>query len=342
MAYGEHIAGIKGSATLTAAEWHDGELDVGFDVQLVTAPGDPMTFVEHASRLHLDVPAEVADGGVVAWSDREVGDLAERARVDLVVRFRPDSAEFFTAAQVTTTPTRIAPGRVAMTHNGHVRFDPATWAGGAPLWPGIWDFCLRISTCGFEKEIRLGASRTPAAAVAVIRPQLSDAAGTIVRPYWTTPHDNLSVTVGPIRNVPAPTLAVGPDHVELGPSGLPVLRLPFDVRTTSIDTLTLRLANAVTGQVIKMKVGDHAGSAVAAVAAVARRRPKTGLWRISLAVAGRVVPTESILLVPVIGRNTILHRDQPPSAQAKIAAAYSRVRHLIGRRSKGPRRGRTK
>ena len=240
MAYGEHIAGIRGSATLTTAEWHDGVLDIGFDIQLVTDSGDAMTFVEHDGRLHLDVPDELGYENLVPWRDREVGDVAD-TRVDLTVRRRADSAEFFTAASITTTATEVTAGRVAVTHTGRARFDPTTWAGGAPLWPGIWDFYLRLSTSGFEKEVRLGATRVWAVAGSMARAQLSDSNGTMVRPYWTMPHDNLSVAVDAIATVPPATLALRPEDVELEAGGLPTVRLPFDVRTTSVDALALRL-----------------------------------------------------------------------------------------------------
>jgi poly(ribitol-phosphate) beta-N-acetylglucosaminyltransferase len=334
MDYGEHIAGIRGSATLTAAEWHDGVLEIGFDVQLVTAAGDPMPFVEYDGRLHLDVPVELDDENVVPWRDREVGDLADRSRVDLVVRRRADSAEFFKAASVMTSPREVGPGRVAVTHTGRARFDPATSAGGAPLWPGIWDLYLRLWTCGFDKEIRLGSTRDPAVAGSLIRVQLSDSDGTLVRPYWTTPHDNLSVAVDPIGTVPPANVALGPDDVELGPGGSPAVRLPFDVRTTSLDALALRLTNTVTGRVITAKLASRTGSWVEAVA---ERRPNTGLWQISVAIAGRRVRTDRVLVVPLLGHNGILPQNQSLTASARAAVVYSRLRHSLGRRLKRER-----
>jgi poly(ribitol-phosphate) beta-N-acetylglucosaminyltransferase len=334
MAYGEHIAGIRGSATLTTAEWHDGVLGIGFDVRLVTASGDAMPLVDYDGQLHLDVPVDLDDNNLVPWRDREVGDVADRSHVDLVVRHRADSAEFFNAASVTTTATEVAPGRVFLTHTGRARFDPTTWAGGAPLWPGVWDFYLRLSTCGFDKEIRLGATRVSTVAGSSVRVQLSDVDGTMVRPYWTIPHDNLSVTVDAIAAVPAPMLALCPEDIELDAGGLPAVRLPFDVRTTTVDALALCLTNVVTGRVIKMKLARRTDSRLEAVAA---RRPNSGLWRISLVIAGRRVQTDAVLVVPLLGHNTILAQNQSLTAPARVAIAYSRLRHNLGRRLKRER-----
>jgi glycosyltransferase involved in cell wall biosynthesis len=334
MAYSEHIAGIRGSATLTTAEWHDGVLSIGFDIQLVTASGDGLPFVEHDGQLHLDVPDELGDENLLPWHDREVGDVADHSRVDLIVRRRADSAEFFTAASITTTATEVAARRVVVTHTGRARFDPTTWAGGAPLWPGVWDFYLRLSTSGFDKEVRLGATRVWAVAGSMVRAQLSDSDGTMVRPYWTTPHDNLSVAVNAIATVPPAALALRPEDIELDAGGLPTLRLPFEVRATSVDALALRLTNVVTGRVIKTRLASRAGSRLEAVA---QRRPNTGLWRISLAIAGRRVLTDAILVVPLLGHNTILRQDQSLTAPARVAIAHSRLRHTLGRRLKRER-----
>jgi TarS beta-glycosyltransferase C-terminal domain 1 len=270
----------------------------------------------------------------VPWRDREVGEEADRSRVDLVVRHRANSAEFFAAASVATTATSVATGRVVVTHTGRARFDPTTWAGGAPLSPGVWDFYVRLSTSGFDKEIRLGATRVSAVDGSVARVQLSDSDGTMVRPYWTAPHDNLSVTVEAISAVSPAMLALRPEDIELDAGGLPAVRLSYDVRTTSVDALSLRLTNVVTGRVITMKLASRTGSQLEAVA---RRRPKSGLWRISLAVAGRRIQTDAILVVAVLGHNTILRQNQSLNASARVAIAHSRLRHALGRRLKGER-----
>jgi glycosyltransferase involved in cell wall biosynthesis len=333
-AYSEHIAEVRGSATLTTAAWRDGALDLGFDLDLVTVDGAPMPFVEHDGGLYLDVPADLATAGTISWDDRVAGDAAAQARVDLVVRFRADSAEFYTSADITTTASTLASGTVAMTHHGRARLDLATGAGGAPLWSGIWDLYLRVLTCGFEKDVRLGALRAPGVAEALARTQLV-AGDAFVRTYWTTPHDNLSLNVGRVANAGKSSLVPRLADVSVGSSGWPVMRLPFDATTSSIDSIRVRLANVLTGRVVVLPtaLADALGAAVTVAdgGIPGHGRPRYGHWRLAVVVADRVIDTGALFSVSLAGRTSIRAYSRPRPPGVRLAVTAGRVRSRAGR-----------
>jgi glycosyltransferase involved in cell wall biosynthesis len=327
MAYGEHIAGVRGSAKLTSAAWRDGILDLGFDLRLITASGDAMPFIDHEQQLFLDVPADLVADGVVSWDDRAVGDRADRARVDLVVRYRSDSAEFFASTDVTTARSAVGAGRVAMTYSGHARLDPARWAGGAPLWAGIWDVFLRVSTCGFDKEVRLGGRRAPGVEAGLIRAQFRSV-DTFVRPYWTSGYDNLSLNVGPVASAPKSSLAPGPADVSVGPTGWPIVRLPFEAHAPATDAIRLRFTGLVSGRVMELPAepSDNWSVTVAAGGVGPLRRPRFGQWRLAIVVAGRAIDTGVLVSVSVLRRVSVRIYRKPRSPAARLAAAARRTR----------------
>jgi hypothetical protein len=142
------------------------------------------------------------------------------------------------------------------------RIDPLTAAGGAELDAGIWDVFVRVGSCGWNKETRLGSVRGdkirggPGAA-------LLGSPGRLVVPYWTEGHGNLSLDVDQKTNRIAHAFA-----------GL----TPADVTvTTDPARLTAALPLHVPGgSEVTLKLTDAASNRSVAVDGVLAERPAGG------------------------------------------------------------------
>jgi len=126
---------------------------------------------------------------------REVDVAGEigRVRAELVVRQRGGGdAVLPTEATVEVDAT----GTLAVA--GTAVLDPQAAAAGSPLGDGTWDVSVRFRGLGWSTDTRLGAARSVAAERGVRTVVLgSPPTARRIRPYWTTPHGNLSLAITP-------------------------------------------------------------------------------------------------------------------------------------------------
>jgi glycosyltransferase involved in cell wall biosynthesis len=186
-------AGIKPTGFLESLGWEDGKLQVAFTAEY-EADGRPMTFRTVNGKDMLNLP--LADSTLAAVEETGVEPLAtlDRAKVDLVVRERATAAEFFQPVEFSRErlPDTDSTFRSVLMAKSSVDIEAA--ANGAPLGAGIWDVLIRISSCGWTKETRLGALRADDVEDGR-EGSLSGSPRRLVLPYWTEPHSNLSLDV---------------------------------------------------------------------------------------------------------------------------------------------------
>jgi glycosyltransferase involved in cell wall biosynthesis len=186
-------AGIKPTGFLESLGWEDGEFQVAFTAEY-EVDGRPMTFRTVNGKDLLNLP--LADSTLAAVKETGVEPLAtlDRAKVDLVVRERATAAEFFQPVEFSRErlPDTDSTFRSVLMAKSSVDIEAA--ANGAPLGAGIWDVLIRISSCGWTKETRLGALRADDVEDGR-EGSLSGSPRRLVLPYWTEPHSNLSLDV---------------------------------------------------------------------------------------------------------------------------------------------------
>lgn len=129
--------------------------------------------------------------------------------------------------------------------------DPLSAANGAGLDAGIWDVLVRISSCGWSKETRLGAVRSQAAG----RGRGGAVVGSpahLVLPYWTDPHGNLSLDVDRRTDrLPYEFAGLAPADVTVTtePGRLAVV-LPFHVQGE--QAAALKLTDVASGRTVAL------------------------------------------------------------------------------------------
>ena len=189
----EWEAGIKPTGELTSLEWQDGTLRVGFDSELHIGD-EPMTFRREGGRLLLGLP--LPDEALKALDDQGIALDAPLAKsdVDLVVRHREDARQFYLPVKSELHEVAAGEGAFRQRISARAELDPETAASGAPLDKGIWDLHLRIKSCGWSKETRLGAVRGADVEAGRSAALVGDAVR-LVLPYWTDGPGNLSLDV---------------------------------------------------------------------------------------------------------------------------------------------------
>jgi poly(ribitol-phosphate) beta-N-acetylglucosaminyltransferase len=193
----EWEATVKPIAELRNLAWQDGALQVAFTIEY--ASGDErLTFAQNGSETGLSLPIPPSSREALALLDAGISAQFEKSKVDLVIRERSTAAEFFQTVEFerdrVTTPD---PAKVRLRMHATAAVDPRTAAGGAPIGSGIWDVYARFSLSGWNKETRLGSLREPEAAAGR---RLGIVDGARVLPYWTEPHQNLSLDVNESTN----------------------------------------------------------------------------------------------------------------------------------------------
>ncbi|MEV2212580.1 glycosyltransferase [Streptomyces sp. NPDC050997] len=186
-------AGIRPTGSLTSLAWENGTLNIGFSAEY-EVDGAPMTFRRDGDRDLLGLPlSEKALEALVAQGvtlDAPVDD----SDVDLVVRHREDATQYY--LPLGSEPHRLDTGSDSFRWRitGRAVLDPETAAAGAPLTKGIWDLHLRIKSCGWSKETRLGAVRGEDVEAGRLA-ALTGEPRRLVLPYWTDGPGNLSLDV---------------------------------------------------------------------------------------------------------------------------------------------------
>ncbi|WP_328538448.1 glycosyltransferase family 2 protein [Streptomyces sp. NBC_00344] len=187
--------GIGAYTELTDLAWDGGLLRVGFSAG-IRAGAEPVRFLDKDGTEQILVPAGKAGRGPLDGLAVKPPARTGSAKVDLVLRERSSSAEFYQPVEFIRE--RLAgpeQGEFGLELRATAHISPETAAGGAPLARGIWDVVVRVHLSGWTKDTRLGSARTEAATLGCRAAFVGEPPRTVV-PYWTRPHDNLSLDVG--------------------------------------------------------------------------------------------------------------------------------------------------
>lgn len=153
-----------------------------------------MTFRQDGERRLLGLP--LSDEALKALDDQGIALDAPLAKsdVDLVVRHREDARQFYLPVKSELHEVAAGDGVFRQRISARAELDPETAASGAPLDKGIWDLHLRIKSCGWSKETRLGAVRGADVEAGRLA-ALTGESKRLVLPYWTDGPGNLSLDV---------------------------------------------------------------------------------------------------------------------------------------------------
>ncbi|MGW2517011.1 glycosyltransferase family 2 protein [Streptomyces sp. NPDC001617] len=190
VAFAEWEAGLTLKPAPGKLEWRDGKLRIDVAAEF-TAGGAALAFPGGGVRAPLDgPPRDVAEAKI--WVCADTVDRFGKATLDLLVRERSTAAQYFQPIEVTREIVPVEDsGNVRLVLRATATVDPAAVVDGGPLRVGLWDTYARVRLGGWSKEARIGPGpgRARAAAPAAV------VGGHVVLPYWTDPHDNLSLDV---------------------------------------------------------------------------------------------------------------------------------------------------
>lgn len=188
----------------------------------------------------------------------------ERATVDLLLRKRASSAQYFQPVEFTRETVPGADGRVRLVLRGTAALDPATAADGSPLDAGLWDVFVRVKLGGWTKESRLG----PVPLKGRTATDAGVAGGRVVLPYWTTKEGTLALDV----DTASKRLALG--------------RVTCDEVTITGDRVEVPVPFHVPGDTpVLLKLTRGSGGASAKVPGTLRPQGSTALLEAELPVA---------------------------------------------------------
>ncbi|MHB9858519.1 glycosyltransferase family 2 protein [Streptomyces sp. YIM S03343] len=245
-------AGIKPSGALENLGWENGELTIDFTAEYKSG-GEPITFRADGDKDLLVPPLPQTSLDAIALLGADTSAPLAKSKVDLVVRERATAAEFFQPIELTREKVAVEgrEGYLRQVLHATARVDPLVAANGAALDTGVWDVVIRISSCGWTKETRLGALRSEAAGrgrgAAVV-----GSPAQMVLPYWTDPHGNLSLDIDQKTNRISYEFAglVPADVTVTKDPGRLAVVLPFHVQGES--EATLKLTNVATSRSVDL------------------------------------------------------------------------------------------
>lgn len=189
VAFAEWEAAVASQVEPDGVEWEKGVLRVGLSAELASR-GTPMTFPAEGSAAPLtEPPASVEQA--VDWVGAHSMAGFKRATVDLLLRERASSAQYFQPVEFTRETVPAEDGRVRLVLRGTVAVDPATAADGGPLGAGLWDVFVRVKLGGWTKQSRLGPDSLKGRTAA----DAGVAGGRVVLPYWTAKQGTLALDV---------------------------------------------------------------------------------------------------------------------------------------------------
>ena len=187
--FAEWEASVASQVEPDGVEWEKGVLRVGLSAELASR-GTPMTFPAEGSAAPLaEPPASVEQA--VDWVGAHSVAGFKRATVDLLLRERASSAQYFQPVEFTRETVPAEDGRVRLVLRGTVAVDPTTAADGGPLGAGLWDVFVRVKLGGWTKQSRLG----PVSLKGRTAADAGVAGGRVVLPYWTAKQGTLALDV---------------------------------------------------------------------------------------------------------------------------------------------------
>ncbi|MGW2518523.1 glycosyltransferase family 2 protein [Streptomyces sp. NPDC001617] len=326
--------GIKPSGALESLSWDNGKLRIDFTAEYISG-GRPVAFRSDRDKDLLVPPLPQGSMDAIALVGADTSAPLGKSKVDLVVRERDTGAEFFQPVELTREKTAVE-GR-----EGHFRqilrataeVDPLTAANGAELGDGIWDVFIRISSCGWTKDTRLGSVRSDDVRQGRIGALLGSPAR-LVFPYWTDPHGNLSLDIGQKTDrfsydlaAPTPTeVTVTGDIARL------TAALPLHVPGRADVTLKLTGLGAGRTSTLPAVLADRPAGGAELIADLPLGDLADGRWRLGLILpaAGKEKSAALALALRTDGGTLVV---KPVRAVAKppVTARMSRLRGLAGR-----------
>lgn len=323
VALAEWEAGVRPSAVPADVTWRDGTLHIGLTAEYTTAEG-PLTVPAQAPLPPADgAPAELTEAA--SWLGAAAQDRFEAATVDLIVRDRESGASFFQPVRVTRERVLAEDGGTRLVLRATAGVDPATAAGGDPLYGGLWDLYVRVGLGGWTKECRLGpAPAAPGQGSAL--PPAGVVAGRVVLPYWTKQYRNLSLDVD--RAVKSLGIArLTPADAAVSDAETLTVALPLYVPDSTAATVRLTGAS---GRTLDRPASLTPADGVHALleTGLPLRELRNARWRTELRLpGGRSLPLPLLLRVGRAPGAVEVVRQAPPGL---LRRALRRARRLLG------------
>ncbi|MET7294206.1 glycosyltransferase [Streptomyces griseoloalbus] len=315
-------AGIKPTGTLDSLAWEAGVLNVGFTSEY-QVDGEPMTFRREDERDLLALP--LSDEALKALAAQSITLDAPVAKsdVDLVVRHREDATQYYLPVECVPHRLDAGDGTFRQRITARAVLDPETAAAGKPLGKGIWDLHLRIKSCGWSKETRLGAVRGEEAEAGRLA-ALTGEPRRLVLPYWTDGPGNLSLDVDQHTNKLEREAVALMDPAGGVVEGATVrFPLPLHVAADGGEPVRLRFERKNVGKFPADAVVD--GRTVSATLPVGKLAGKRWAVRVGVPSAGRGEAKWTRLPVDVVvaadGTARVIDRHTPPAGSAARATA---------------------
>ncbi|MFB9350258.1 glycosyltransferase family 2 protein [Streptomyces heliomycini] len=315
-------AGIRPTGTLDSLTWEDGVLKVDFTSEY-QVDGEPMTFRREGERDLLGLP--LSDKALEALTGQDITLEApvDKSDVDLVVRHREDARQFYLPVECELHRLDAGEGSFRQRITARAVLDPETAAAGEPLEKGLWDLHLRIKSCGWSKETRLGAVRGEDVEAGRLA-ALTGGPRRLVLPYWTDGPGNLSLDVDQHTNKLEREAVARMDPAGAAVEGSAVrLPLPLHVAADAGDPVRLRFE--------RKNVGKYPADAVVDGRTVSAELPLeklTGMrWAVRIGVpsAARGEAKWTRLPVDVVvaadGTARVIDRHTPPATSAGSKSA---------------------
>ena len=326
--------GIKPSGALESLSWDNGKLSIGFTAEY-TSGGGPVTFRTDGDKDLLVPPLPQSSLDAIALVGADTSAPPAKSKVDLVVRERDTAAEFF-------QPVELTREKVAMeSRDGYFRqilrataeVDPLTAANGAELGDGIWDVLIRISSCGWTKDTRLGSVRSDDARQGRIGALLGSPER-LVLPYWTDPHGNLSLDIGQQTNrlssdLDAVTLA---EVTVTGDLARLTAALPLHVPGRAEVTLKLTGLGASRTSTVPAVLADRPAGGADLIADLPLCGLADGEWRLGLTLPAAAKDKSAALALALrADGGTLVVNPVAAVAKPPVPARKSTLRRLAGK-----------
>ncbi|KOU64944.1 cell wall biosynthesis glycosyltransferase [Streptomyces sp. MMG1533] len=315
-------AGIKPTGSLSSLAWEGGVLNIGLSAEY-QVEGAPMTFRRDGERSLLGLPLSGKALEALAGQGIDLDAPVDRSDVDLVVRHREDATQYY--LPLDSEPHRLDAGDGSFRQQITARavFDPQTAAVGKPLTKGIWDLHLRIKSCGWSKETRLGAVRGEAVEAGRLAALIGEPRR-LVLPYWTDGPGNLSFDVdqhtGKLEREAVALMDPAAAVVDGSTVRLP---LPLHLAADAGDPVQLRFERKNVGKIAADAVVD--GCTVSAPLPLEQLTGRRWAVRIGVPSAARGQAHWTRLPVDVVvgadGTARVIDRHTPPAKPAAKKSA---------------------